>query len=547
MTFWHQHWLPQVTRGGAARRKFPVLAGLLALVLTALLSWTAHNRFLAEREDRLANAAERIERRIFRNGLLLRAMQGFFVAEGGEVTRDQLRAFLDSLPVNTALKGAQGFGFALGVPADSPDAATDRIRAAYGIERAPWPATSEPIRYPIVLLEPHDRRNAAAIGYDMYSEPIRRAAMRKAAETRQAAVTPPLRLVQELDDGGQLGFLVYIPVFSRGAPPAGDGKPQPIGFVYAPFRIGDLISAVVGGEKNARIQVRVYYGPVAPKNLIYSNADTIVAPVKTNIRMDDADWTFLIGEAGDRGGWNSPALLILALGAAFAAALAAFGFQQARRMEATERLAVEVARNAEQKEILLQEMGHRIKNSIARILALFRLTVRETKDPAALARDFERRLQAMANAQSLLVAGSGGVMSLRDLFAQAAPDLPGGKRVVADSAPDLPLDEQQAQALGLVIHEWATNSLKYGALACGGTLRVDWRVEQAPDGPVVRLDWIEKGLDRQPDFSKPGFGSRLARAMVEGSLGGEVSHEIFERALAMRLTFPLSRPLAMQA
>lgn len=533
-----------MTSGGAQRRIFPVLAGLFALGLTVLLAWSAHNRFLTEREDRLNNVAERIEQRIFRNGLLLRAMHGFFVAEDGEVTRDQLRAFLTSLPVDAELKGAQGFGFALGVPRDSPGAATDRIRAAYGVERAPWPATGEPVRYPIVLLEPQDRRNAAAIGYDMYSEPIRRAAMRKAAETRRAAVTPPLRLVQELDDGDQLGFLVYIPVFSRAASSAA-ANPQPMGFVYAPFRIGDLIAAVADG-KESRTQARVYYGPVAPKNLIYSNAKEIVAPVRATIPVGDGEWTILIGEAGDRGGWTSPALLILALGAAFAAALVAFGSQQARRLDATERLAAEIARNAEQKEILLQEMRHRIKNSIARILALFRLTTRESRDPAALARDFERRLQAMANAQSLLVAGAGGLMSLRDLFAQAVPDLPEERRVVAANAPDLPLDEQQAQALGLIIHEWATNSLKYGALASGGVLGVDWRVDQGIDGPVVRLDWIEKGLDHQPDFSKPGFGSRLAKVMVEGSLGGQLQHDISERAVAMRLTFPLSRPLAMQ-
>ncbi len=526
----------------ARRRFFPLVAGALALGLTLLLAIPAHDRYMTERQDRLSDTVERIERRVWRNVLALRAMQGLYDASDGEIGRAQLQRFLDGLPLAAELRGAQGFGFALATPTAAPETASARIRASYGLERTPWPQTSEPVRYPIVLLEPQDQRNAAAFGYDMYADPVRRAAMQRAAVTRHPAATPPVRLVQELQDGRQFGVLVYVPVFARNAGAAD----APIGFVYVPFRVGDLVEAVLADSRNPKIRVQIFSGAPGPETLVYANADTLVDPVPAKARVADAEWTILVGEAGDRGRWASPAFFILALGAAFAAALTAFGYQQARRLDATERLVAEIARNAEQKEILLLEMRHRIKNSIARILALFRLSAREAGDrDSSFARQFEQRLQAMASAQALLVSGAGGAMSLQELIAQAAPDLPKENRTV--EGPDLRIDEEQAQALGLIIHEWATNSLKYGALASGGKLAVNWRVENTPDGRVVRFDWTETGLKNKPDFSRSGFGSRLTKVMVEGTLNGQVRREATDGALAMRVTFPLARELAMQA
>ena len=540
---------------GRFRRTPPVVAGLLALTVACWLAYFANQRYVIEREDRLSATSERIERRVFRNMQVLQSIRGLFLAQSGLIARPQLQRFLSSLPLDADLKGAQGYGFALGLPAGEAATARGIVARDYGVDRAPWPQSNEPVIYPVVLLEPQDRSNVQALNYDMYSDPVRRAAMRKAAESGQPTMTAPVKLVQDGEQTHLSGFLVYLPIYGvPNAPSArpvagqnGGGALQPLGFVYAPFRVGDLVAAVMKDDKDVKTVLRIYYEKIADDHLIYANVDRLVDPAVARVRVGDADWIFQIGEVGDRGVWDSPALLVLALGFAFALAISGAAYQQMRHIDAAEHLAAEIARSAEQKEILLLEMRHRIKNSIARILALFRLSAREARDRDSFASAFEQRLQAMANAQSLLVSGVGGAMSLRDLLTQAAPDFSKSSGAVAIKGPNLHLDEEQAQALGLIIHEWSTNSLKYGALACGGRLNVDWRVDHAPGGDVVLLNWIETGLKQTPDLSRAGFGSRLTQVMVQGSLNGELKREAGEGALTMRLTFPLVRPLPTPA
>lgn len=95
--------------------------------------------------------------------------------------------------------------------------------------------------------------------------------------------------------------------------------------------------------------------------------------------------------------------------------------------------------------------------------------------------------------------------------------------------------------MGLILNEWATNSLKYGALASGGRLALDWSVEPGPMGERARLRWAEIGLKKRPDFTRVGFGSRLTRTMVEGALRGEMTRQIGDDFLRMSVTFPLAR------
>jgi signal transduction histidine kinase len=117
-------------------------------------------------------------------------------------------------------------------------------------------------QHAIVHLEPMDERNRAAIGFDMYSEQTRRAAMRRARDSGEPAMSGRVTLVQEIIGPQLPGFLIYVPVY------AGDGIPaDPAarrqrlrGFVYAPFRAHDLFDGIFGTEAQPRVNFAVYDG-----------------------------------------------------------------------------------------------------------------------------------------------------------------------------------------------------------------------------------------------------------------------------------------------
>jgi CHASE1-domain containing sensor protein len=98
-----------------------------------------------------------------------------------------------------------------------------------------------------------DRRNRAAIGYDMFTDPTRRATMERARDSGQPAASGIVTLVQELDADKQPGFLIYVPVYDGPTPRRIDRRRARLrGFVYSPFRAGDLFAGILGSNQRPR-------------------------------------------------------------------------------------------------------------------------------------------------------------------------------------------------------------------------------------------------------------------------------------------------------
>jgi signal transduction histidine kinase/ActR/RegA family two-component response regulator len=156
------------------------------------------------------------------------------------------------------------------VPAGWKQAWTAAMRDSGDSRFSIWPESSRDELYPIIYLEPMDRRNRAALGYDMLTEPARRQAMELAAETGQATATGRVTLEQEIDAQKQAGFLIYVPIYRGELPLAtvDDRRAALEGFVYLPFRADDLLRGLLGGG-NPNLAIEVYAGEVAPENLLH--------------------------------------------------------------------------------------------------------------------------------------------------------------------------------------------------------------------------------------------------------------------------------------
>ncbi|MEL6754537.1 MAG: sensor histidine kinase, partial [Pseudomonadota bacterium] len=170
-----------------------------------------------------------------------------------------------------------------------------------------------------------------------------------------------------------------------------------------------------------------------------------------------------------------------------------------------------------------------------------RLTTRTT-GPDAFAETFGQRLASLAANQDLLVNSGWSTIDLRSLVeAQTAPFADGeGGRIEIDGAA-MDVSAEVSQAIGMAIHELATNALKYGALSRGGgRVKIDWNVSDGRDA-VFKLSWQESGGPKVDAPGRNGFGTTVITSMAAKAVGGNVDLDYAPAGLRWTLTAPLAR------
>jgi len=253
------------------------LAFLAALILTYMVAGNAQRTAAAELAGnfnfRARDLASGIDRRMDVYEEVLQATRGFL---RGSVDVDQaaFAEYYDLLHLNERFPGIEALGIATLIPPGRVDAHVAAMRAAGFRDYAIKPPGPRPVITSITRIEPFSGRNLRAFGYDMFSEPVRRAAMEAARDTGQPASTGKVVLVQEGtqdEQGEQSGFLMYVPVYRAGAPvdSVAARRAALAGWVYAPFRMKDLMAGL-GGEHAGELQVEIYDGLApTPAALLY--------------------------------------------------------------------------------------------------------------------------------------------------------------------------------------------------------------------------------------------------------------------------------------
>lgn len=203
---------------------------------------------------------------------VLRSASGLF-AMNRSATSEDLRQFLRHLNVQKRYPGIQGIGLSIRIDAAELKGVESQMREDGLPNFRVWPAYQRPEYHAIVLLEPFDRRNRAAIGFDMFASPPRREAMIRARDTGIPSATRPVTLVQEIDEEKQSGFLIYVPIYgSRAVPATVEAKRQTLlGFVYAPFRAADLLRSVAGHQRHPELAFEIHDG----KELLFRTAEPL--------------------------------------------------------------------------------------------------------------------------------------------------------------------------------------------------------------------------------------------------------------------------------
>lgn len=338
---------------------FPLLVLLTGLASTALVSLHLERDLAAEDAERFVVAADRLEdglrERLDTYIAMLRAASGLLgTTEMPSAT--QFRAFANRLDLERRYRGVQGVGYTARIaPAALPSVEARRQAEVPAFQV--WPTTPRDEYHAILFLEPMDRRNTAALGYDMFTEPIRRAAMERARDTGEATASGRVTLVQEIDGETQAGFLIYVPVYAGGDVPTSvaDRRARLQGFVYSPFRAGDLFAGILGRNPRPRVGFEIYDGAPDPGHALFQTprSDTPHFSMTRTIDVAERQWTAVVFStpalertAGDDllpvAAWGGVGISLLLAG------LATLQARAWRRAEVSEAAAAQVSRQFEQ-------------------------------------------------------------------------------------------------------------------------------------------------------------------------------------------------------
>ena len=253
--------------------------------------------------------------------------------------------------------------------------------------------------------------------------------------------------------------------------------------------------------------------------------------ITTFARSSLTGWTVAAGVA--EGSLVGPLWRSLAITGVIGGVLLLVGLAFAMRMATT------IARGEMLHDLLIQELNHRVKNTLAILQAIAVQTFRSAS--RAERETFEGRLGALAEAHNLLSKERWRGSELQDVVGVVLqPYLLNNPERMRMSGPQVPLSSRLAVVRSMIVHEIATNAAKYGALSNDtGTVRLDWEIITENSRQKLRLIWTEAGGPHVVAPVQRGFGSRLIERSARDQLGGEATVDFLPRGVVYTVTCSL--------
>ena len=523
-------------------RTLPIAVFLIITAITLMSVFAVERgerqRDNAELSARATAIASALERRANASSAYLRAGAAL-LSTMDEVPADDFRRFVSELRLDSDYRGAEGIGWAEIVRPSEVEAFNTRLSETMRGPAEIYPAlgSDRPFAVPVTYLQPDTERNRRAIGFDMYSEPVRRAAMDEAERTARPTSSENVVLRQEGEDQGP-GFLIYMPVFEAGA-----GGRQLKGFIYSPFNGADFLQSALELEDAGTYGVRLYDVENGTRELLAGNIedeDQGRAQAQRQVNIANNQSTLIISAPQNVGlsGLSLVTLIFGLLVAALLMLLLRILTQQAQEDEASLSWFEEQAsiRNS-----LTRELNHRVKNTLANVLSIIALTRRRADDVDEFADGLDGRIRALSATHDLLTNSDWGSTPVEAVVdAELLPYAHGADHEVILTGPDVELAPNDALSLGLAMHELATNAAKYGALSePGGKVMVDWK---KVSDDLVRVEWLERDGPPVKQERKRGFGTDLIQRIVAHELRHPVELDFEREGVRCVLMIPVRAP-----
>jgi two-component sensor histidine kinase len=547
-----------------------VAAVLVISLLATILLWRyEEHRVMEDGQMRFDHSSQLLKDDIANTlkayAQFLRGSVSFVQASQG-VSRDRWRQYVTEARLSENYPGIQGVGLNGFLKGEAElEAFLTRVRQSDWPDYSIRPSGVRDTYAPVLFVEPLTERNKRAIGFDIYSEDVRRATVDKAVLSGEPVMTARITLVQEddpADDGVvqgdvQAGVLLILPTYGEGTRPvsASDRRDAASGLLVSVFRIGDLINYVFksnGQTPQKRIRLQLFDGDSAgPETQLYGDAfdqdverHTALFSNSNSLNLYGRVWSYEMESTQEFENevYSASPKFVLAAGTLVSLLLTSLVLGQSQRVRDTELTAEKLALSQRRIEMLMAEVNHRSKNLLSLVQAIARQT--RSDDPRQFVSQFSERIQALAASQDLLVKHSWKGISLHDLVDSQLAHFKGllGDRIRL-SGPDLDVSAEAAQSLGMAIHELATNAGKYGALSNSvGVVDIDWRLDTGALGEGrLEISWLESGGPIVVTPTHKGFGTKVTEMMVKYSLNGQVSSSFNKTGFTWHLSCPTDR------
>ncbi|QYJ06903.1 CHASE domain-containing protein [Qipengyuania flava] len=518
------------------------------MIFLLIMAITALSVFAIERgEDqrdaadvaRKANAmSSAIERRAYTSSAYLRAGAALLATQE-EITASLFRRFVSELRLDADYRGAEGIGWAPVIGAGDLPTFEERLsanrmnpkRVVPAIEGAPRDMLT-----PILFLQPDTVRNRRALGYDMYSEPVRRDAMDTAAANDRPTASGPVVLVQE-GGGDAVGFLIYMPVY-EGLTSARELK----GFIYSPFNTAQFLESASELVSYESVGARLLdIEDDEPTSVAASESWVDGRPViSREISLANRRMMLEVQSARDAG-LSTMSMVTLLFGLAVASLLMLVS-RLLTQQTLEDRRAIDWFE--EQNSIrnsLTRELNHRVKNTLANVLSIVSLTRRRAGNLDEFATGLDGRIRALSATHDLLTQSEWGTTPIRSVVeVELAPYARAEDHRLELSGPHTELAPNDALSLGLALHELATNAAKYGSLSVeGGSVSVQW--SQVSDA-LARIEWVESNGPEVVPPTRRGFGVDLIEKIVAHELRHPVELDFCADGVRCTLLVPIRKP-----
>jgi PAS domain S-box-containing protein len=197
---------------------------------------------------------------------------------------------------------------------------------------------------------------------------------------------------------------------------------------------------------------------------------------------------------------------------------------------------------AQRQKLMIDELNHRVKNTLATVQSIAIQTARSNTDPASFAETFQSRIMALSHTHNLLTQSHWEGADLRAILEHETEAY--GPTRISLNGPPVALEPAVVLSLGMIFHELATNAAKYGALHTpDGRILIDWGLADQRDRKL-KLSWREIGGPKVTVPDRRGFGSRLIERNIRHDLAGEIDLVYAPDGLIAELTVPLDRTAA---
>ncbi|HEX5660883.1 MAG TPA: CHASE domain-containing protein [Polyangiales bacterium] len=535
--------------------------------LLTWLAWSVSSRSLDARlRDQFVQRSQQIvttlARRIEEHETVLRGGVALFLASD-VVTRSEFHDYFRHLELSQHFPGILGIGYALLLRGDEVPGLEARIRAEGYPSFEVQPAGTHSWLTPIVLIEPFSGPNLRAFGFDMFSERTRRAAIERAWHTGRASVSAIVRLVQDTPRDTQPGLLIYLPVYRTLDTSPWEPRRTPAGFVYSPLRTHDLVRGTLG--PNPDDLDFALYDEGERKPFYDTRVGAALAAEQTHeceLELPGRTWRVRFWTRPNFEKWISRAepRLVLVAGIVinlllfWALSVSASLRTRAQALAAQMTRELTLAHGREQKhmlaslrekETLLKEIHHRVKNNLQVVSSLLSLQRSHVQDERALEplRQSQGRVLTMAALHEFLYRSdelshvdtraylTHVVSMLSESYASA------DHVIVTLELDDVPLDVDRAIPCGLITNELVSNAFKYAFAERGGKLFVSFRRELGEAVLCVHDDG--PGLASARELEQPAtLGLHLVQLLTQ-QLAGALAHDSRHGArFELRFPFP---------